>query len=268
MEITVRRGQTLSGLAQQYGTTWQHLAELNNISDPRRLQAGQSLQVPDQFDGGLNETTRRTTDGDGFVERRDAPPGVTSVTSNGRQYPASADGTPLFRQGDPEWGGRTLGRRWTIGQSGCAMTAAAMALSKISGRTMNPGELDRYLDRNGGYSGDALHWDVAARAFGLNAQRPAFSLDAINRQIDAGRPVVVGVDYKAGSRGGANGTDHWVTITGRERDAQGRSVYLANDPATGRQFRFREENGRLVSDYVNPRSGRPYQTTNTLVTFG
>ena len=159
-----------------------------------------------------------------------------------------------------------MGRRWNISQSGCAMTASAMALSKISGRTLNPGQLDQYLDTHHGYSGDSLNWDVAARAYGLNATRPAFSLDRINRDVDAGRPVVVGVDYKRGSRGGANGTDHWVTITGRERDAQGHSVYLANDPATGRQFRFTEQGGRLVSDYT-ARNGRHYQTTNTMVAF-
>jgi nucleoid-associated protein YgaU len=29
-----------------YGTTWQELAELNNIDDPRRLRVGQELQLP------------------------------------------------------------------------------------------------------------------------------------------------------------------------------------------------------------------------------
>jgi hypothetical protein len=72
MEITVRRGRTPSQLAQQYGTTWQHLAEVNGITDPRRLQVGQRLTVPDPFDG-LTENTRRTTDGDGFVDRRFDP---------------------------------------------------------------------------------------------------------------------------------------------------------------------------------------------------
>lgn len=43
---TVRGGDTLSGIAGEYGTTWQVLAELNELEDPRRLRVGQVLQLP------------------------------------------------------------------------------------------------------------------------------------------------------------------------------------------------------------------------------
>jgi LysM repeat protein len=43
---TVKSGDTLSGIASVYGTTWQELAELNGIDDPRRLRVGQELQLP------------------------------------------------------------------------------------------------------------------------------------------------------------------------------------------------------------------------------
>lgn len=42
----VKRGDTLSSIADEFGTTWQVLAELNNISDPGRLRIGQVLQLP------------------------------------------------------------------------------------------------------------------------------------------------------------------------------------------------------------------------------
>jgi LysM repeat protein len=42
----VRSGDTLSGIAAEYGTTWQVLAELNNLEDPRRLRIGQVLELP------------------------------------------------------------------------------------------------------------------------------------------------------------------------------------------------------------------------------
>ena len=42
---TVKSGDTLSGIASVYGTTWQELAELNNIEDPRRLRVGQELKL-------------------------------------------------------------------------------------------------------------------------------------------------------------------------------------------------------------------------------
>ncbi|MEE8759108.1 MAG: LysM peptidoglycan-binding domain-containing protein [Bifidobacterium sp.] len=43
---TVRRGDTLSDIAAKHGTTYQSLARLNDIADPDRIQAGQTLKVP------------------------------------------------------------------------------------------------------------------------------------------------------------------------------------------------------------------------------
>lgn len=42
---TVRLGDTLSGIASRYGTTYQHLAALNNISDPNIIHPGQVLRL-------------------------------------------------------------------------------------------------------------------------------------------------------------------------------------------------------------------------------
>jgi LysM repeat protein len=42
----VQSGDTLSGIAAEFGTTWQILAELNDIDDPARLRVGQELQLP------------------------------------------------------------------------------------------------------------------------------------------------------------------------------------------------------------------------------
>lgn len=264
MEYRIRRGDTLWALAKRFGTTVEDLARTNNIRDPDRIMTGDTLRVPDGFDRRrpAEAPTGEDRDVDPTERRRPAPTGP-AVDQSGREFPRTSDGTPMYRQGDPEWGSRTLGTSSSVGRAGCAMTATAMAISRISGQTITPGELDRHLDRNGGYSGNGLRWDVAAQAAGLRAQTPAWSLDTINRNLDQGRPVVVGVDYKAGSNGGANGTDHWVTLTRRERDAQGNSVYVGVDPANGREFRMREQGGRLVSTG----DGRDYRTTGQLRTF-
>ncbi|MGL5351952.1 MAG: LysM peptidoglycan-binding domain-containing protein [Clostridium sp.] len=42
---TVQSGDTLSGIASDYGTTWQHLAQLNNLSDPNLIFPGQVLVI-------------------------------------------------------------------------------------------------------------------------------------------------------------------------------------------------------------------------------
>lgn len=49
---TVAVGETLSLLAQQYGTTVEELMSLNEIADPDLLHAGQALQVPG---GGIRQ---------------------------------------------------------------------------------------------------------------------------------------------------------------------------------------------------------------------
>ena len=42
----VRPGDTLSSIARQFGTTWQAIAQANNISNPNRIYAGMYLLIP------------------------------------------------------------------------------------------------------------------------------------------------------------------------------------------------------------------------------
>lgn len=42
---TVKSGDTLSGIAAKYGTTYQQLAQLNGIANPSKIYAGQKLRV-------------------------------------------------------------------------------------------------------------------------------------------------------------------------------------------------------------------------------
>jgi len=166
----------------------------------------------------------------------------------------SPDGTPLFRQGDPAWGGETLGSSTTIARSGCAMTSMAMAISKIAGRVITPLVLNQYLQSHDGYSGNAIYWDVAAGIAGLDADKPGWSLATIDSHLAAGRPVVVGIDYHAGSGGGAAGTDHWIAIT-----AKTGTSYAANDPADGRVITLAPSGGGQLAGPKN------YRTVGELV---
>lgn len=42
---TVKSGDTLSGIASKYGTTYQHLAQINGIANPNKIYTGQRLRV-------------------------------------------------------------------------------------------------------------------------------------------------------------------------------------------------------------------------------
>lgn len=43
---TVRAGDTLSAIAQRYGTTWQVLQQINGLANPDLIQVGQLLKLP------------------------------------------------------------------------------------------------------------------------------------------------------------------------------------------------------------------------------
>lgn len=53
---TVKKGDTLSAIAKQYGTTYQEIAKANGISDPNKIYAGQTLNI-----GGTAQTTAPKT---------------------------------------------------------------------------------------------------------------------------------------------------------------------------------------------------------------
>jgi len=46
IEYVVVKGDTLSGIAARYGTTYQELARINNIANPRYIYVGQVIRIP------------------------------------------------------------------------------------------------------------------------------------------------------------------------------------------------------------------------------
>ena len=46
MIYTIKKGDTLSGIAQTYGTTVETLVHINNIQDPDKIYAGDTITVP------------------------------------------------------------------------------------------------------------------------------------------------------------------------------------------------------------------------------
>jgi len=198
------------------------------------------------------------------------------LRTNGVPFQTSPDGTPKYKQNDQEaggnWGARHLGEnadtKRTIASRGCAMTSVAMALSKLSGETVTPAVLDAFLDASNGYVGNAIKWDDAGKVTNSRirvAKTTTWNLDTVNAELAAGRPVVLGVDYKAGKSGGNLGTDHWVCLT--RRDPSDANRYFANDPATGKEISFlRQPDGKLLEEQP-PSHRKPYKSSGEFVTF-
>ena len=284
---TVRAGDTLSGIARQLqregvpGTTAElvrTLARLNGMSSPDHVEVGQVLTLP-------SRPRARVADEDvvSLLER-----GVRSVAGTVRTHvdeqrtrlenallrwvhrlpsgptPVSrSSATPLFRQGDPAWRTERLavsGEGPTLAQAGCALTACAMALSRIGGTVLTPDALLRHLRESGGFQGPLLDWSAAGSAIpGATCASPgALDRDQLDRELDAGRPVLLRVvhDVQGHPR------QHWICLTGRD---PGSGRYTANDPATGRTTVLVPAGGALASLDGDPVR---YASDGRMVRFG
>lgn len=209
----------------------------------------------------------------GKAPRTESEPSHAFLRPNGRPFPVSEDGTPLYNQSDRAWASTFLGNGPSptkFSSEGCAVTTMAMMLSKLSGKTLTPEMLDEYLDNHGGYLKDkvthqetnGLNWGKAGQAVHppVNVERRwEMNLHDVNASLDAGRPVAMGVDFQRGPA-----YDHWVCLT--RRDSEG--TYYANDPAGGREIRFRlDGSGRLVEQQAGAlkHKGEPYKSTGDCV---
>jgi len=57
---TVKKGDTLSGIAGKYGTTWQVLASYNNIKNPDVIRVGDTVKIPAKTQTSLPTVTVKT----------------------------------------------------------------------------------------------------------------------------------------------------------------------------------------------------------------
>lgn len=138
-----------------------------------------------------------------------------------------------FSQGDARWADRVLGRSSSIRSQGCAITCIAMIL-RFYGRNVNPGTLDEFLDANGGYSGNAVKWSVAAKCGAGEGPKLVFKQKTgsektlkklLKQRIADNLPTMVRVDYGSDSDLTYN---HFVLAVGISADGD----IIINDPGT------------------------------------
>jgi LysM repeat protein len=81
---SVKKGDTLSGIASMYGTTWKTLASYNNLSNPNKLFVNQEIRIP----GTLSPASR--------VNRPSTPSSVAPITSGAsRSGGDRSSGSPI-----------------------------------------------------------------------------------------------------------------------------------------------------------------------------
>lgn len=138
-----------------------------------------------------------------------------------------------------EWGAKVNGAP----SYNCATLANAQA--NAVGTTLRAGVVSLY-------KGNAIITYDAKNNVQLNVSE---SIDYINRQLEKGKAVVVGVDYNGRRGTDYLGTDHFVTITGRTSvNGEGKFLFMENATGNKEQVKNFDEN-RLTPSRTNITGG-------------
>lgn len=112
------------------------------------------------------------------------------------------------------------GHGFTPGSTACFRAATAMA-AQAGAHVLGP---DQRIQVATGERSDG--------SVTIDAARATEGRSYIDQQLDAGRPVVVGVSHRDASYNVDRITDHFVVVTGRGTDADGSTYYTFHDPST------------------------------------
>jgi hypothetical protein len=178
--------------------------------------------------------------------------GAIALGILGAPVVAAADNSitiPTMSQQDGAWAASPLGSSATetVGSAGCAITAVTMMLRHY-GVDTDPGTFNGWLTASGGYAyDDQLIWGAVTTYSG---GRVAFSgwfgpdLGLIQRELDAGRPVVAEVQL--------SGNQHFVLLTGYSSGG-----FVINDPWFGDSVRFSDRYGDPAAGIASIRTFMP-----------
>ena len=121
----------------------------------------------------------------------------------------------------PQYSQFESGHGYTPGDTACFKSASAMA--KAAGATVAGSDQRIQIGLSEDKKGK-LTIDKAKAKEGT---------DYIDQQLTGGKPVVVGVSHADENYNADKLTDHYVVITGKGTDEQGRTFYTFHDPAVG-----------------------------------
>jgi len=134
-----------------------------------------------------------------------------------------------YQQCGQSWSGNPygIGSCGTICNNGCAMSSGAMLL-KVNGVNVNPGQLNTWLQNNGGYSGCNVLWTSVDNYPGSTMNwygTSTYSLSILRSEIDAGNPVIAHVNSSVPC-------GHFIVIYGYNGSGTSAGDFLVADPGT------------------------------------
>lgn len=186
-------------------------------------------RIASQFNDGAKVTVLSSSGG--WAKVLFAGTQIGYVSEEFLKYPSSGSpavrlSVPRYSQTDSRWSNIRLGSsRYTIGTAGCTTTAMAMVESTVRGATVTPAMLVKEVRYSS--SGD-LYWPS-----NYSAYTGRDYLSVVYRQLQAGRPVMIGGFTPSG-------TQHWVVITGFTGGSLSPANFTINDPGTANRTTLAE----------------------------
>lgn len=224
--------------AQQSGATNTAASPRDAAAQPQRVAADPATQAG----------ARTRNQGEGANARARVEGQLPPAANQDAQQAAAA--APA-RAGDastrtPFYSQFVGGNGFTPGRTACFKAASAMTAAG-GGNTLPVGNRIQVA------TGEDSRGRVTVSPEGVRAGRAR-----IDSQLDAGRPVTVGISHKDARYNADRITDHFVTITGRGVDEQGRTFYSFHDPAT-RHTNVGADSNTNNRFYVDPNTGNLYR---------
>jgi len=175
---------------------------------------------------------------------KSAPPQPALTVAADAATVATADQKPVrvnvpyinqfsLHPGDPEKGGKACFEAAT------QQTNQSLAASKIPAKMSSEPIQVAYAEDARGRTATDPAQAAAARAY-------------VDTQLDKGRPVLAGVSYADNAYNPDQMTDHFITISGRGYDADGKVFYSYKDPGAGGAY----AEGKL---YVDQATGKMFK---------
>jgi murein DD-endopeptidase MepM/ murein hydrolase activator NlpD len=153
----VQRGETVYSIARRYGVNPDQMLALNGIADPRTLQVGQRLRIPQSGtpDGDASAAVSHDADTPGYIEHRVAR-GET-LYGLARSYGVSLE---ALRTANNLSGDSVL-REGTVLRVPARQVAAAGVQGGTTAETPVPGDSARQTERRD--LDQSIRWPVSAR---------------------------------------------------------------------------------------------------------
>lgn len=219
----VKPGEDMSAIAQQHGVSVDELIAANPKENPWVRSAGDALVIP----------------------AKSAVPFMNQTEAQGNLGHSST----------------------TISAAGCMLASFTMASHKLNGALPQNASIEKAngaaID-NGGFSGDMMNTPQVASALNMKiASRTMADPAAIQKQLEAGNPVVIGVDYVAGktTSGFGSGADHFLVLTDYDAATQ---TFKGHDPLGVKDIGFTlDESGALRGQ--GPKAHHTYKAVEAIV---